>query len=164
MQVNSSTWYPITTQASPGLMPITDSELTVSSHGTKPGKEDPSHHAGKALGREWVTLPSPQSCMPYHIDWIAGEHLIEQQKAPPTHSSGGSSQSVHTWWWSLAHTRYAQIGCSLHYFAYMPAMESFKGLQWCKPQWLSLKGWIWHPAWHLKVQSRQQNRHQTYNI
>ena len=39
-----------------------------------------------------------------------------------------------------------------------------KWLQRCKPQWLSSPRSIWHPTWHLKVESRHQNGHQIYNI
>ena len=125
-------------------MPITDSELTVSLDGTKPGKEDP-HYVGKAEGLG-DSLPSPQSCMPHHIDGMAGEEQTEQHKAPPTQCSGESSHSVHTWCGPMAITRL---------YIYLPWVNS-KGLQWCKPQQSSPKGWIWHLAW--------QSRYQTYNI
>ena len=58
-------------------------------------EKTPSHHAGKAEG-SGNSLPSPQSCMPHHIDEMAGEQLIEEQNAPPTQGSGGSSHSVQT--------------------------------------------------------------------
>ena len=44
-------------------------------------KKTPLHHAGKAEGLG-DSLPSPQSCMLNHVDGMAGEQLIEQQKAP----------------------------------------------------------------------------------
>ena len=49
--------------------------------GTKPGKEDPSHHVGKVEGLG-DSLPSPQGCIPHHIDGMAGEQQTEQHKAP----------------------------------------------------------------------------------
>ena len=116
-------------------------------------KKTPPHHVGKAEGLG-DSLPSPQSCMSHHIDGMAGEQQMEQHKAPPTQCSGGSSHSVHTWCGPMTITRWHIC---------LPWVNS-KGLQWCKPQWLSPQGWIWHPAWHLKVESRHQNRHQTYNI
>ena len=113
----------------------------------------PPHHTGKAEGLG-DSLPSPQSCMHHHIDGMAGEQHMVQHKATPTQCSGGSSHSVHTWCRPMTITR-------LH----MCLTEvNSKRLQWCKPQWLSPHGWIWHPAWHLKVESRHQNSHKTYNI
>ena len=38
------------------------------------------HHVGKAEGLG-DSLPSPQNCMPIHIDGMAGVHQTEQHKA-----------------------------------------------------------------------------------
>ena len=92
--------------------------------------------------------------MPRHIDGMAGEQQMEQHKALPTQGSEGSSHSVHTWCGPMTINR-------LHICL---TWVNSKGLQWYKPQWLSPQGWKWHPVWHLKVESRHQNRHQTYNI
>ena len=69
-----------------------------------------------------------------------------------TQSSGGGSHLVHSWCEPMTIT-------GLHIC--LPWV-SFKGLQWCKPQWLSPHRLIQHPAWHLKVESKHQNIHQTY--
>ena len=103
-------------------------------------------------GRDQVTLPSPQNCMPHHIVGISGGQLIEYMRLPPTQSSEGSSHSVHTWHGPMTIAR-------LHICL---SWVSSKGLQSCKPQWLSPHRWIWHPAWHLKAESIHWNRHQTY--
>ena len=42
VEVNSSTLYQMNTLESSGLIPFTDSEVTVSLGGTEPGIEDPS--------------------------------------------------------------------------------------------------------------------------
>ena len=78
---NSSMWYPITTPESLGLMPIADSESTMVSDGTKPGKEDPPHHAGKAEGLG-DSLPNPQSCMTHHIDGMAWNGWLSSRRVP----------------------------------------------------------------------------------
>ena len=62
----------MTTTESPGLAPTTDLELTMSLGGTQPGKEDPSHHAGKAERKEqplsalllWATDYHQEAHMP----------------------------------------------------------------------------------------------------
>ena len=45
---------------------------------------------------------------------------------------------------------------------YKPKNFTFKGLQWCRPQWFSPHWWIWQPAWYLKEENIHQNRHQKY--
>ena len=71
---------------------------------------------------------------------------------PPTQSSRRSNHSVHTWcgWLTIAR---------LHICL---QLVSSKVLQWCKLKCMSPHRWIWHPAWHLKVESIHQNRHQTW--
>ena len=61
---------------------------------------------------------------------------------------------MHTWCGLMTITR-------LHIC--LPWVNS-REMQWCKAQWLSPYRWLWYPAWHLKVESSHQNRHQTYNI
>ena len=91
--------------------------------------------------------------MPHHIDGMAGEQQTEQHKDPPTQFCGGSSHNMHTWCGPMTITR---LCICLPWVLQGVAMVQNGGL--------SHKGWIWHPAWHLKLESRHQNRHQTYNI
>ena len=83
-----------------------------------------------------------------------GNRWFISRRLPSTQGSGGSSHSVHTWCGPMTITR-------LH--IYLPRVNS-KGLQWCKTQQLSPRGEYGIQQWHLKVESRHQNRHQTYNI
>ena len=101
--VNSSTWYPIITPESPGLMPTTDSEWAASSGRSKPGKKTlPCHVRNvKELGD---SLGSSQTCLPQHIVGIAGGQLTEWHKGPLL-SSRGSSYSVHSWHGPMAINR-----------------------------------------------------------
>ena len=64
MWENSSAWYPITLE-SLGLPSTTASELTVSSGGTKPGREDPPFHVGNADGLGDCAEPQMVYALPY---------------------------------------------------------------------------------------------------
>ena len=54
-------------------MPTTDAESIVSMGDAQPEKEDPTLPGRK--GRGIRLLPSPQSCMPHHIDGMAQGQL-----------------------------------------------------------------------------------------
>ena len=77
VQVNSSTWYPITSPESPGWTPTTDSEFTVSLHRAKPGKKTSPCHVWKkgALGdsAQSPKLYAPPYCWNHWwtANWVA---------------------------------------------------------------------------------------------
>ena len=127
-------------------------ESTVSQTEPKLEKKTPPHYTGEVDGSSDSLLNS-QSYMhpPYSWnDW--GNSWMSSRSFPLTQSSRGSSHSVHKWCGPMTITR-------LHIWL---QWVSFKGLQWCKPQWLNPHWWIWHSAWHLKAESIHQNKHQTY--
>ena len=128
--VNSSTIDPTTIPESPGLMPISDSEWTVSSGGTKPGKVDPSPSCREGSLIRW--LLSFQSCISNHIDWMTGGQLFKWH--------GRSYQSVHSW---------HRLKTSTRRYILLPWVYS-KGLWWCKPHWLSFHWWTLQPYCSLK--------------
>ena len=83
----TSTWYPFTTPESPGSTPNTDSELTMSSCGIKPRKEDlfPLHREGGVI--RWLCWAPKLYAWPYWLNgwrtavWVAlslGTHYSKQ--------------------------------------------------------------------------------------
>ena len=72
------TWFKGNTQESPGLTLITDSELTMSSGGTQPGKEDPSQTCREGKGIGWLSADPPELYTPPYrwtdwetVEWVA---------------------------------------------------------------------------------------------
>ena len=109
---------------------------------------------GKAEGSV-DSLPNPQSCMPHHIDGMAGEQQTKKQKAPTTQCSGGNSHSVHTWLQANDH----------HWVEHMPATGKLQGVAGVQTPMVEPPGVnMASSRAHLKVETRQQNIHQTYNI
>ena len=74
-------------------MPTTELDSTMSSGGTKPGKDIPPHHERKAegLGDALVSL---QGCMPNHTAAMSGGQPTGQHNAPPLKKVEGSA----TWY------------------------------------------------------------------
>ena len=102
--VKSSIWYPIITPESPALMPITDSELTVSSDGRKAGREDPSPLCREGKGIRWLFAKLLKLyAQPYRWDCWGTADWVAQ--GPPTQGNGGSSHTVHTWFGLMTITR-----------------------------------------------------------
>ena len=75
------TWYPITTPESPGLTPITESELTASSDGTKPGKEDSFPSGREGRGIRWLSMEAPRLHAPPN-GWSTAEWVAEGPPYP----------------------------------------------------------------------------------
>ena len=124
---------------SPGWTPTTDSELTMSLGGAKPGKkEDPSSPCMKGRWIGWLCQAPKAVCPPIFLEWL-GNSWLSGISLPPTQSNRGSSHSGPSWCGPMTITR-------MHIC--LPWVWS-EGLQYCKPQWLSPHRWIWHAAWHL---------------
>ena len=136
--VNSSTWYQITTLESQALMPIADSELTMSLDGTKPGKEDPSPPYREARGIRWLFPKPPKLYAPPYrwdgwgtVDWVAeGSPYSRQWREQPL-----CAYLV----WANDH----------HQVTHMPAMDKLQGIAMVHTPMAEPQGWIWHPARHL---------------
>ena len=88
-------------------MPITDLESTMTSNGTRPGKEYPFPSCREGGG-----------CMPHHIDGIVGEQLTEEQKAPP-YSRQWREQPLYA---------YLALTNDHHQVTQMPAMGKLQGV------------------------------------
>ena len=96
-------------------MLITDSESTVSSDGTKPGKEDPSPSCREGGGIGQLSAEPPRLyAPPYRWDgW--GTADLAAECSPPTQSSRGSSHSAYQVWMD-----------DHHQVAHMPSMGKLK--------------------------------------
>ena len=75
--VNSLVWYLINRPELPGLTLTTDSESTESLGGAEPGKEDSSHHVGKAEGVGDSAKPPKLYAPPYEWNgWWTAEWVV----------------------------------------------------------------------------------------
>ena len=90
VQVNPSTWYPIATQVSSSFLPTTDSELTMSSGGTKPGKEDSSPQWREGGGMESLCQAPKTLCPTIFLEWF-GDSWLSSIRSPLLKTVDGAS-------------------------------------------------------------------------
>ena len=98
--VKLSTWYPIITLGSPGLMPTRDSELTMSVDRKLPGKKDSSLLCREGGWFQWL-CQAPKAVCPT----IMRDSWMSRMKFFPFQSIGRSSHSVHSWHGQMNITR-----------------------------------------------------------
>ena len=114
-------------------------------------KETPPQHIGKAEGLG-DSLPSFQSCMPHHIDGMAGEQQMEQHKAPPTECSGGGQPLCAYLAWANDH----------HHIAHMPATGKLQGVEGVQTPMVECQKLDMVSS--MAPESRKQTSEQTPNI
>ena len=144
--VNSATWYPITTPESPGLLPDTDSESTMSLGGATPGKEDPSSPCREGRGIRWLSVKPPKLyALPCSwngwrtADWVAeGCCYSKQWREQPLSDIPGMD------WWPSP-------GCTYTFHGYTPKGCNGANLN----SWASIGEYcIQHGTWKQKAHSR----------